>query len=260
MKLALQIYGQLRTFKTCIPSLLDYISYNDHDVDVFLLINKDQDSNYSVDNISILKNMLGESNIKVLKYVDEMTDDDVNTEIKLTNEYYKLVTKFTKTNNINYVYNNFVNKQFYRKYVINRLRNEYQEANNIKYDYVVRSRFDYGRRNPGKKFNFNDDFNAVVWPDTQEIAKPEFIDRLVKIAFEFPVTPKIIYNDDCQIRKDKYEEHKKKDNPEMGKDKFQFWDQGWVFMPEMNQILYCKENNLKYIYAGHRGDGFDTIR
>lgn len=252
MKYALQIYGELRSFERCIPQVLKFLSYDINNFDVFLLIdrkggkshNPRNKNNYSTENINKLKIMLGESKIKKLIFFDELENiNEINKkEETMTNEVNKLWRE------INQVYGGITNWPFvcnllYRHYLLNNIRNEYEKENKITYDYVVRTRFDFGTTYD-KPFIFSKETTPVMCSDAMIIGNPTFIDTLCDATFNFPLIPKVIFNknNNYKIRPEKYEQYK---NWRGAK----FWEKIWIFAPELNIRLELLEKNIDFIEA-----------
>ena len=144
MKFALQIYGQLRTFEKTLPTLLNFIDYYNNNYDVFLFIDPNESdnkcegllhdktpvSNYSEANMIKLKQILIEDRIKVIKYTNDMSQDEINYDTKQSNEMVDLWNKFNlKYGNIILSY--FAASLAYRKYLLNNIRINYEKLNNI---------------------------------------------------------------------------------------------------------------------------------
>lgn len=251
MKLALQIYGELRTFEKSIPTLLHFLSYKNRDFDVFLLIdrsgmrghNPNNKNNYSEANILKLKNLLGESNIKKLIFYDELDNyhENEEKEKKLANNVLSLWNK------VNSVYGHiihwpFVCNLFNRYYILNNIRKEYEKKNNITYDYVIRTRFDFGTTYD-KPFVFNENTTPVMCSDALIIGNPEFMNHVCNATFNFPLIPKVFFDENGRfIQGEKYEKYKN-----WRGDKF--WQPQWIFAPELNLRLELLEKNIHFIEA-----------
>jgi len=250
MKYALQIYGELRSFERCIPQVLKFLSYNINNFDVFLLIdrkggkshNPRNKNNYSLGNIDKLKNMLGKSKIKKLLFFDEL--ENIKEIIKKEQDMEKEINQLWR--GINQVYGGIANPPFvcnllHRHYLLNNIRKAYQNENNIKYDYVVRTRFDFGTTY-NKPFIFSKETTPVMCSDALIIGKPEFVDILCEATFNFPLIPKVIFDKNYQLRPEKYEQYK---NWRGAK----FWEKEWIFAPELNIRLELLEKNINFIEA-----------
>ena len=250
MKLALQIFGELRSFEKCIPQVLKFISYANNDFDVFLLIDRRggeshnirNKTNYSLENIKKLKKMLGESKIKKLLFFDEL--ENIKEIIKKEQDMKKEINQvWTEMNKVygGILLDPFASSHVYRLYLLNNIRKEYQNENNIKYDYVVRTRFDFGTTY-NKPFIFSKETTPVMCSDAMIIGKPEFVDILCDATFNYPLTPKVIFDKNYKLRPEKYEQYK---NWRGAK----FWDKNWIFYPELNIRLELLEKNINFIEA-----------
>lgn len=248
MKNALQIYGELRTFDICMPSILNFISYYETDFDVFLLIDRNHDSlylensknNYSVDNMKKLIEMLGEDRIKVLEYVDALDQTHRENENKLQREYDNKWNIFKSKYNC--VKNDFVCKLIYRKYVLNNLRKCYETKHTIKYDFIIRTRFDIKTNENILRLNYTTLSSPIMCSDIFVVGTPEFINEEANVATMFPLTPNVFFDKNLNLIEEKCDKYK-----DMKGDKF--WDNIWIFMPELNIRLYLMEKNIKFIEA-----------
>lgn len=143
MKYALQIYGVFRTFEVCLPQILHYIMYESLDYDVFVLTQKDD--GYSIENENKIRNMLGKG-LKQLKYIEHYSDLIHKQENDLFEHYKTCVSDAKKSIQNDLVTNNFVTRLWFRRYLNNLMRQEYEQTNKIHYDWVIRTRFDIGFR------------------------------------------------------------------------------------------------------------------
>jgi len=249
MKYALQLYGQLRTFQESLPSLLKFIDYYNKDYDVFLLIDKhntknyivNSNPNYSDENMQRLLEILIKDRIKSIMYIDSMTTNDILTEEQIKVNYNMLWSKFnTKYGNI--TRNDFVCSLKYRTYLLNNLRLDYEKLSGTVYNYVVRSRFDYGALDINKAYDINEKNTPILFSDCLTIASADFINTESKLGLIYPFTPKCLYDEDCNLLVEKY---KKYENWRGDK----FIDKNWIFMPELNQRLFLLEQGFTFIEA-----------
>lgn len=141
--IALLIHGQFRSYKN---NLLDNIimlepvlmlepilnsNLNNTNIYVFLLTDKKKEGNYSLDNeneiIKMFKNF--GYHIGFVKYIEDCNiqqDEDIVYENFMNN------VKHNKG-----IDNDFVPRLIYRKYLLNKLKNEYASVNNIHFDLNV---------------------------------------------------------------------------------------------------------------------------
>jgi hypothetical protein len=268
MKFALQIHGQLRTFQKTLPTLLNFIDYYNKDVDVFLFINKGStenfsysagsymlgSANYSEDNMNHLISLLKLDRIKIIKYINEMTDEEKQIEKTKLDEYQILWRKFEdKYGGISK--HDIGPALMYRRYLLNNMRLDYEKNNNIKYDYVIQTRFDFGTTYT-KKYDINESTTPVMLSDSLSIGKPEFINKESECILEWPITPKVLYDDNCNLLIEKYEKYKNWRGEK-------FIEKHWIFMPELNIRLFLLEYNIDFIEAWWKEPcnyGFKLIR
>lgn len=140
MKYALQIYGTFRTFEKCLPNILTYINYDQHDYDVFILSQRN-DSGYSIENEQKIK-LIFKDKVVVFKYIEDYPSSSSDLETSYFTKYGEAVgegyAKFGQ-----YVCNNlFVTRMWYRRFLLNELRKDYEKEHNITYEWVIRTRFD----------------------------------------------------------------------------------------------------------------------
>lgn len=265
MKLALQIYGQLRTFKDCIPNILNFIDYYNKDFDVFLFIDDGHSSdythingyhNYSEQNVELLKHMLISERIKTIIYVKNMNETDIKIEQQLVDNYIGYHNKFEEKYG-KLEMNIFTPRLFYRKYLLNEIRKTYETQNNITYDYIVRTRFDIKTCIPTDfTFEYIPKNVPVLCSDILTISSPEFMNIESLCGINYPITPKVCFDEDCKLIIEKYEKYKNWKGDK-------FWDNIWIFMPELNLRLYILEQGYTFIEAwwlNYRNYGFKIKR
>lgn len=141
MKFALQIYGVFRTFDVCLPQILNYIMFNQLDYDVFVLSQKAD--GYTPENEKKIRAMFGNHQV-IWKYIEDYPDNIHQYEDQLCENYRKCVDQARKTIQDDLVTNDFVTRLWYRRWLINQVRNDYEKEHHIKYDWVIRTRFDIG--------------------------------------------------------------------------------------------------------------------
>lgn len=230
---ALQIYGQLRTFKESLPSLLRFIDFHTKEYDVFLFI--DKCGQCTSENIDYLHTLF-QHKVKVIQYVQ---DHDISMETGIKENYDTLWKKFNaKMGNV--THNGFVCSLKYRTYLLNQLRLNYEAQHNITYEYIVRSRFDYGTSWNGV-YSINETTTPMMCSDCLTIAKPEFVNKESELGLHYPFTPTCLFDENCEIV-EKYEKYK-----DWRGDKF--IDRNWIFMPELNQRLFLLEQSMSFIEA-----------
>ena len=248
MKYALQLYGQLRTFATSLPSLLKFIDYYNNNYHVYLFIDKGQQNsyiinsnpNYSEENMKLLESILIKERIKSIIYTDQMSKEECDKEYTIKCEYDILWSKFEKKYH-NITRNEFVCALKYRTYLLNNMRIEYEKKHTISYDYIVRSRFDYASSTP-IIYNISKETTPILFSDALTIGSPEFVNKESELGLCYPFTPRCLFDDNCNLLKDKY---KKYENWRGDK----FIDKQWIFMPELNQRLFLLENSYRFIEA-----------
>lgn len=224
-KFALQIYGQLRSFANVFPDVLHYIGYC-NDFDVFILLDQN-DSQYSQENLDILIHMLGgRGRIKALEYVNEIS----SREKELVDAYKLRASDFSPKNTCN----DFVTVLWFRRYLINKIRQEYQQNNNISYDYVIRTRFDIGFIEPAV---FKYDKLPLVISDIISIGDSDFIDYESELGLNFPFSPNFYFD----------KAGKPNENMASVSD-IEYLSNKWLFMSEANHLLYLEQKYANALY------------
>jgi hypothetical protein len=232
MKYALQIYGVFRTFKQCLPQILNYICFSEFDYDVFIL--SEMSDGYSIENENIIKELLGNKLIQ-LKYMNIHYNDRLGIEKKYCEKYNNSVKSAKRRIQNDLVTNNFVTKLWYRRYLTNNMRKEYAIKMSIKYDWVVRTRFDIGyvstSTNLFTLLNNPVPTNSILMiPDIISIGSESAIDYESTLITVFPYIYNY-YKKNCKLLISSKEVIKK-----------------WLFMSEMNLIHYIKNSDFKLEY------------
>lgn len=240
MKYALQIYGVFRTFDLCLPQILNYIHYDHLDYDVFILSQKDD--GYSLDNENKICSMLGRNKIVSFKYIDcDYPIEVLNHEDQLCQYYDHCVTDARKQIQNDLITNAFVTRLWYRRWLNNQIRIEYEQKNHIKYDWVIRTRFDIGYSliasqqkldlllNPPKP-------NVIyLYPDIFSCGSPSVINYESLLINSWPYIYRTflknkhlncLSNDPSIIRK-------------------------WLFMSELNLVQYLNDSHLTVERLSH---------
>lgn len=164
MKIAILISGHLRNYETCYYNLklnlLDLL--HEYDIDIFF--HTWDTLNYNIEdkiNKEEVKKIIELFNPKKYEFEDDLK---FRNEIILNKNFYNL-------NLIKYSYNNdpieFVKSQinsFYGRYKTNVLKQEYENENNIKYDFVISKRFDACFLDPVSTDYFYKSNNTIICP------------------------------------------------------------------------------------------------
>ena len=225
MRIPLQIFGEFRSYDRCLQNILDYIDYKNekYTFDVFILTQR-EGKNYSKEALEKIETLLGKENIKVLKYIEDYSEEVKMMENKLVEEYYKAAQGVEVKTGIVYKKNKFVTRLQFRRKLLNDTRVEYEVNNGIKYDYVVRTRFDIGYKNDNNIEKCGYINLLYIYPDAMTIARPEIINIESSLGLNFPYSYKIEESD--------FTREKKLENFLINK------TGRWVFMSEGNLILY----------------------
>ena len=131
--IALMVYGQFRTFEqnliNNIDALMPIFEYNH--VTVFILSDKKEEGNYSLQNENRIVDMFRSKNINIgfIKFVEDY--DISNEETDISNKFH---------NNVKHklgIQNEFIPKLIYRTYLLNQLKNEYVENNMMTFNLTI---------------------------------------------------------------------------------------------------------------------------
>lgn len=246
MKFALQIYGEFRCFEKCIDDILYFIDYYNKDFDVFILTQKNSKT-YSQENLNKIKKILGEKNIKIFNFVEDYPKEILEKENEMVKQYIDLLEKLRKDHDIIYSGNYFVTSLYYRRWLINEARKEYEKENNIFYDFVIRTRFDIGFRNEKEIFNYNRT-PYFSW-DILSIGKPSIIDKESELGLIYPYIPKNFFDEN--LNKVKITDKEILEKWEMCEK--EIFHKAWVFMPEVNSKAYLFFNYKKEMLSSFQG-------
>lgn len=232
MKYALQIYGVFRTFEVCLPEILHYIAYDKRDIDVYVLAQKAD--GYSPENEEKIRKMLGQHHI-AWRYIEDYPTDVLKEEDQLCNGYERCVVEAKKRFNLNLVNNHFVTRLWYRR----RLNNLMRKETGIKYDWVIRTRFDIGYKmtplcpSQLSLLETQPDPNTIyMTPDTFSCGSPEVIDVESELIRHWPY----LYMEYQRTG------HLFSDDPKI--------ITNWLFMSEKNLVCYLKPQvEIKHIHS-----------
>ena len=132
-KIALCISGYLRTFEECYPTILKNI-IQDNDVDIFIhTYNKIGNSSGWRHPIDLSEDINMEF-LESIPYIKMMRVENWDNIKYKFNEFKKIHPQTTNINVIGTI--------FYKIYMCNQLRKEYEIENNVKYDLIIRMRGD----------------------------------------------------------------------------------------------------------------------
>lgn len=130
--IALMVYGQFRNYKKNLRNnicmLEPFLNLNNTIVHVFLLTDKKKEGNYSSENENEIYGIFKEFgyNISFIKYIEDY-DIDYDEDIV----YHNFLNNVKHKKGID---NDFVPRLIYRKYFLNKLKNQYITENNIHID------------------------------------------------------------------------------------------------------------------------------
>lgn len=238
MKYALQLYGVFRTFDVCLPNILNYIMFDRCDYDVFILSQKDD--GYSPANERAIRELLGHK-CCVFKYIDDYPEGIRHQEDLLCRHYDDCVTDAKKNIQNDLVTNGFVTRLWYRRWLNNQMRIEYQQANHVTYDWVIRTRFDIGYRtitNQSKLCLLNQppELDKIyLFPDTFSCGSPAAIDYESNLIKQWPYIYNVYGERDRLLDiSNNYNTIRK-----------------WMFMSEMNLTQYLRSSKFKIDQLPH---------
>ena len=200
--IALFIYGQFRSFRLNLENNLRAINdiIADNDVHVFILSDRRSDGNYSPENERAIVDILKAHNciVHFIKYIEDIPEYDAHRENLIASNYYKI-----SNSSPHYSTNEFVSRLMYRKYLINKLKNDYIRHNNLHIDLHVYCRlFDMVIHPNVDSYSIRENINGVYNQpnlilgshDTFYIGSQESIDYIFGIGENLGLS--ILYNDE----------------------------------------------------------------
>ena len=129
--IALFMYGQFRSYKNNLRKNIQMLEpiLKNHNIHLFILSDKLESGNYSKDNEKDIKNIFEEFNfnIHIFDYIENYSRSEENETVL---GYYNNIKNMKGINP-------FVPNLMYRKYLINKLKNEYITKNNLHIDLMV---------------------------------------------------------------------------------------------------------------------------
>ena len=190
MKISLCMFGQYRTFKLNLENNLINLKDNilkNNIIDIYILTDKKESGNYSIKNEKIIIDLFNKYNCNIEKiYYWEDLSDYYNSDIR---------NKIQYDNNIRHTKgaDKFTSNLWYRKYLLNKLKNEYCELNNKSYDCHMFIRLfdtqitlsksnDYIIKNLENYLNNN---YLLFSGDLIHIGKKDTIDKMFEFGKEF---------------------------------------------------------------------------
>lgn len=147
MKYALLLHGCFRNFKTSLPQILQYISFEKRDFDVFILSSKVD--GYSVKAETELLEMLNDK-VKIIQYTEDYPEIDKANENKCVEIYNHKRNQAINEFNMNFASKDMVPRFLYRLSKLSKIFTVYRQSQKIDYDWVIRSRLDVGFFNKDK--------------------------------------------------------------------------------------------------------------
>ena len=129
--IAVMIYGQFRSYKNNLKKNINMLSpiFKNNNIHIFILSDKLEIGNYSKENEKEIINIFKEFNFNIhfFDYVENYNNIEEN---EILNSYFKNIKNNNGTNK-------FVPRLIYRKYLLNKLKNDYINSYNIKIDLTI---------------------------------------------------------------------------------------------------------------------------
>ena len=177
------------------------------------------------------------SNI-VLKFFENYPEDIKIKEGKINKQNLILIDRIAKKNKWkSWFRNKFVSRLWYRRYLCNQIRLDYEMKNNVKYEAVIRTRFDVGILDE-KKYSLDYNNLPIFSPDIMTIGKPELINLESQFDW-YPFTPKFFYNYLSKLDNKKFKKYKEKTDLIIQE---WFLNNKWLYGSEVNPMLYLNYN------------------
>jgi hypothetical protein len=244
----LLFYGQLRTFKQCIPIMLKFLKHNIIRYDIYLMIDKTNDPNFTNENLELLLSMFKKENVKKIWYIQDHNNSIVE-EKKVVN-YFKMCDEIKKEVQYDTTTDYFVSKLYHRRLLTLNIFKNYCFDNNLNYKYGVFTRFDINLKNQMENnLMFNHNYKLYIGYDVLFIGS---LNQLLEI-FNFSNNYFSIYSYYNKYGKigliNFLIKHKMINNI----NSFDYFCRVWIAMPEANFKFYVITQNIEHIelYFGY---------
>ena len=202
--IALMVYGQFRSYKNNLKKNIEMLEpiLKTHNIHVFVLTDKKSSGNYSIENEKEIRDIFKNFyfNLHVFGYIENYDNAE---EIKTANSFLDNIK------NNNGFEGPFVPVLVYRKYLLNRIKNEYISSHNINIDLTIYCRlFDIKIKNnlsfPEIENSIGDLYNNKTHlygsSDTFFLGSQDAIDYLFDLSEKFKSGK--LYHDDIWQDKD----------------------------------------------------------
>ena len=233
MRYALQIYGVFRTWQRCLPQLLSYLGYHRYPYDVFILSEKND--GYSPESEAQIRTLLGHDRVVSLKYIEDYPSDIHDQEERLYQKYQQASDEARQKIQPNLKTNTFVTRLWYRRWLNNQQRIEYEKSSLVSYDWVIRTRFDIGFRLVSNQpaLRFLDQSPKVgtiyIYPDVLSCGSPSVINQEAELIHHWPYMYQHYLTTGSMCPE-------LDQNPEAINQ--------WLLMSEMNLTIYLRNNQM----------------
>ena len=191
--LAIMCYGQFRNYKTNLLQNINMLKpiIKNYNVHLFILSDKLENGNFSKENEEDIKNifLFYDFNIHIFDYIENY--DFFNDENKYVDFF------FGNINNNLGIGNNFVPRLLYRKYILNKLKNNYISINNIEIDLNLYCRlFDTKISNNLTFKNIEKEIDFLVYNHNYVFGSSDtfFIGSQISIDFLFDIVKGKLYH------------------------------------------------------------------
>jgi len=184
--IALMVYGQFRNYRENLIHNIKMLKpiIKGHTVHVFVLTDQNPSGNYSNENKDIINHIFINNGFKIHIF-DCVENYDMSQENICCESFFKTAHDFSG------IENNFVPKTIYRKYFLNKLKNDFVKTNNISIDLNLYCRLFDIKINNNLSFEtieketnkiYNDSTIVLGSSDTIFIGAQRPIDHLFNIA------------------------------------------------------------------------------
>jgi hypothetical protein len=239
-RICLQLYGTFRTARETLPRLLVALGFFDQlsfDYSVIYLFDKDE--TWSPELEAEIHSLLSVNKMIFFGPVDNIfTEEQREQEEKVLKQYLGLNTQVTQHFGYEIIQDHFVARLYYRRFLVNQMREHFQERTGAAFDCVVRTRVDLAILPVGNKtflldqISICDSGNYYAAPDVIGIGTPEVINVEAGLGINFAFIWNSIqgqYDVSDNLATDL-----KDDN----------WIRMWVLMPEANLIHWMEHHHL----------------
>lgn len=189
MRIALLIFGQFRSYKKNLKENLKNIKFitENNEIDIFIL--SDKKGNYSESNEKEIRDILKDFNIKFIKYWEDLKeyhDKENENKKRYDNSCIHKKGRHPFTSNL-----------WFRRFILNNLKNNYCKENNITHDLILFARlFDTSIKLLKEDKDILKNHNKLYFCiDTLFLSRSAIINKLFEFGKKFLIKHDEIWDD-----------------------------------------------------------------